>query len=62
VQQIILVGGGSLMPGTVERLTEELALALPSALTPRFLTPKKLERSFSTFTGWPRSAPSNSFG
>ena len=51
VQQIILVGGGSLMPGTVERLTKELALVLPSALKPRFLTPGKLERSFSTFTG-----------
>jgi actin len=39
------------MPGTVERLTKELALVLPSALKPRFLTPGKLERSFSTFTG-----------
>mmetsp|Transcript_14985 Transcript_14985/g.47679 ORF Transcript_14985/g.47679 Transcript_14985/m.47679 type:complete len:469 (-) Transcript_14985:307-1713(-) len=50
-QQLILVGGGSLLPGTVERLTKELLQSLPSALKPRFLTPAKPERLFSVFTG-----------
>eukprot|EP00512_Aurantiochytrium_limacinum_P010763 CAMPEP_0171563998 /NCGR_PEP_ID=MMETSP0960-20121227/16031_1 /TAXON_ID=87120 /ORGANISM="Aurantiochytrium limacinum, Strain ATCCMYA-1381" /LENGTH=411 /DNA_ID=CAMNT_0012117307 /DNA_START=345 /DNA_END=1578 /DNA_ORIENTATION=+ len=36
VQQIMLVGGGAMIPGTIERLTKELALNLPSALKPRF--------------------------
>lgn len=51
VQQIMLVGGGAMIPGTIERLTKELALNLPSALKPRFLAPGKQERMFSTFTG-----------
>ncbi|GBG25981.1 Actin [Hondaea fermentalgiana] len=51
VQQIMLVGGGALVPGTLERLTKELGVCLPSALKPRFLSPGKYERLFSTFTG-----------
>lgn len=50
-QNIILVGGASVLPGTIERLTKELAHVLPSALKPRFLAPGKQERVFSTFTG-----------
>lgn len=49
--QIILVGGGSVLPGTVERLTKEVGLLLPSALKPRVLVLPKHERTFSTFTG-----------
>jgi len=50
-QQVILVGGGSVLPGTIERLNKELVSILPSGLKPRFMTPGKDERLFSTFTG-----------
>mmetsp|Transcript_6325 Transcript_6325/g.9987 ORF Transcript_6325/g.9987 Transcript_6325/m.9987 type:complete len:408 (-) Transcript_6325:388-1611(-) len=51
VQQIMLVGAGSILPGTAERLQKELVHVLPSALKPRILTPSKQERVFSTFIG-----------
>jgi len=50
-QQILLVGGASLLPGTVERVTKELTKMLPGALKPRILVPGNPERLFSTFIG-----------
>lgn len=51
MNQIVLVGGGAMLPGTIERLTKELARVLPSALKPKFLVLGNNERLFSSFTG-----------
>lgn len=51
VQNIVLVGGNSLLKGISERLTNELTKTLPSALKPRFLVPGPPERLNSTFLG-----------
>jgi len=51
LQSLILVGGGSILPGLVERLNKELSIILPSTLKPKFLIPSKNERLFSTFIG-----------
>jgi len=50
-QQILLVGGGSLLPGTIERLGKELGEILPPALKSRFLAPGKSQRLYSAWTG-----------
>ncbi|CAI5745608.1 unnamed protein product [Peronospora destructor] len=48
---IILCGGGSLMPGVTERLHAELTRMMPSTFKVRFTTISKIERQFSVFIG-----------
>lgn len=48
---IILCGGGSLMPGLTERLHAELSAMVPSTFKVRFTSVLKVERQFSVFIG-----------
>lgn len=48
---IILCGGGSLMPGLTERLHSELTNMVPSTFKVRFTNVMKIERQFSCFIG-----------
>jgi len=51
-QEVIVVGGGSLLDGLGERLGKDLAESLPSAFRPRVMTPgTKDERLHSAFVG-----------
>jgi len=51
VQQVLVVGGGSLLPGTIERLGKEIGQDLPTVLKARFLTPSNHQRLYSAWTG-----------
>nr|CCA14700.1 actinlike protein putative [Albugo laibachii Nc14] len=51
LNSIILCGGGSLLPGLMERLHTELSGMISSSFKIRFLNMMKVERRFSTFIG-----------
>lgn len=51
LNSIILCGGGSLLPGLMERLHTELSGLIASSFKIRFLNMMKVERRFSTFIG-----------
>ncbi|GLE04517.1 hypothetical protein PINS_up013472 [Pythium insidiosum] len=48
---VILCGGGSLLPGLTERLHSELSTLVPSAFKLRFTAVTSIERQFSCFIG-----------
>ena len=51
-QEVIVVGGASLLDGLGERLGKDLADRLPNAFKPRVVAPgSKTERQFATFVG-----------
>ncbi|TMW68539.1 hypothetical protein Poli38472_006007 [Pythium oligandrum] len=51
LSNIILCGGGSLLPGLTERLHNELSALVPSTYKVRFTSVMKIERQFSCFIG-----------
>ena len=48
---IVLTGGGSLMPGLKQRLAGELSRMLPDAFKPRLLAPGNMEQRFGAWVG-----------
>jgi actin-related protein len=48
---VLLVGGGSLVPGLPQRLQGELAAIIPTAFRPRVVFASHLERKFAPWIG-----------
>ena len=51
LQQVLVTGGNSLLPGLVQRMDKEVGALLSTVFKASFVTPSPLERRFSTWIG-----------